>query len=132
MTKLWLGVSRSFNQNLWCFNIIESLLNCFSKVCSKCSQIFVKGVKKLVGFGEHTFSWFYNLHLQNSKADKNVSTRDEGMQMGGTQQKLVMVKLKKKKLKKKKDKCSQSKERKATKTLAIVLGNSYWLMFGKA
>ena len=61
---------------------------------------------------------------QNSKADKNVSTRDEGIQIGGTQQKLVMVKLKKKKKKKKKEKCSQSKERKATKTLAIVLGKS--------
>ena len=42
--------------------------------------------------------------------------------MGGTQQKLVMVKLKKKKQKKKKEKCSQTNERKATKMLAIVLG----------
>ena len=56
-----------------------------------------------------------------------MSTRDEGVQMGGSKQmqkqKLSMVKLrKKKKKKKKKDKCSQTKERKATKTLAIVLG----------
>ena len=65
--------------------------------------------------------------IQNTKADKNVSTRDEGIQMGGSKQKqkqkLIMVKLtKKKKKKKKKDKSSQTKERKATKTLAIVLG----------
>ena len=65
--------------------------------------------------------------MQNSKTDKNVSTKDKGIQMGGSKQKqkqkLIMVKLKKKKNKKmKKDKYSQTKERKATKTLAIVLG----------
>ena len=54
--------------------------------------------------------------------DKNVSTKDEAVQIGGTQKKLKRVKLKKKK--KKKEKCSQTKERKATQTLAIVLGES--------
>ena len=48
----------------------------------------------------------------------SISTTDER----NTVQKLNLVKLKKKKRKKNK-KCAQKKERKATQTLAIVLGN---------
>jgi hypothetical protein len=52
-----------------------------------------------------------------------VSTRDEADLKILTKSNIPVVKSKKKKKKKKvKDKCSQKKERKATQTLAIVLG----------
>ena len=52
-----------------------------------------------------------------------MSTRDEAELKILTKSNIPVVKSKKKKKKKKvKDKCSQKKERKATQTLAIVLG----------
>ena len=65
--------------------------------------------------------------------DKNVSTKDETTEiriseMERNANKLHMqLKVRRKKKKKKirtKDKCSQKKERKATQTLAIVLGKT--------
>lgn len=71
--------------------------------------------------------------------DKNVSTKDETKEirlseMEQNSNKLHMqLKVRRKKKKKKirtKDKCSQKKERKATQTLAIVLGEiiRFWLL----
>ena len=75
--------------------------------------------------------------------DKNVSTKDETKEirlseMERNSNKLHMkLKVRRKKKKKKirsKDKCSQKKERKATQTLAIVLGEiiRFWLFKSKS
>ena len=67
--------------------------------------------------------------------DKNVSTRDEVVETPvvvrpEVKSNLVIAKLKlqksKKKKRRKKDKSSQRKEKKATQTLAIVLGTFMW------
>ena len=65
--------------------------------------------------------------------DKIVSTRDDTEQntehdiKSKTYLQLVRDKKKRKKKKKRtKDKCSQKKERKATQTLAIVLGENFY------
>lgn len=72
--------------------------------------------------------------------DKNVSTKDETTEiriseMERNANKLHMqLKVRRKKKKKKirtKDKCSQKKERKATQTLAIVLGKTRGLYLNK-
>ena len=67
-------------------------------------------------------SLFKKIYFQNCKVDKNVSSRDEAELKTLAKTNLPLVKSKKKKKKKGKDKCSQKKERKATQTLAIVLG----------
>ena len=56
--------------------------------------------------------------------DKNVSTRDDFEKKVDQKAKLKRVKPKKKKSKKKRRKDNQRKERKATQTLAIVLGEN--------
>ena len=69
--------------------------------------------------------------------DKTVSTRDDHDQQHNCEMKsstyLQLVRDKKKKKKKKKlrtkDKCSQTKERKATQTLAIVLGENFYTIY---
>ena len=58
--------------------------------------------------------------FQSCKVDKNVSTRDDFELKPTIEPKINLVKAKKQKVKKKKD--NQRKERKATQTLAIVLG----------
>ena len=63
------------------------------------------------------------LLFQTFKVDKNVSTRDDFEKKVDQRVKMKRVKSKKKKSKKKKRrKDNQRKERKATQTLAIVLG----------
>ena len=65
--------------------------------------------------------------------DKTVSTRDDHDQQHKCEMKsktyLQLVRDKKKRKRKKqrtRDKCSQTKERKATQTLAIVLGENFY------
>ena len=66
--------------------------------------------------------------------DKNVSTREDPSEEDNVERQskiymhLVRVRKKRKKKKKRtKDKCNQTKERKATQTLAIVLGEVFLL-----
>ena len=69
--------------------------------------------------------------------DKTVSTRDDHDQQNEncemkskTYLQLVREKKKRKKRKQRtKDKCSQTKERKATQTLAIVLGENFYRIY---
>ena len=68
--------------------------------------------------------------------DKTVSTRDDHDQQHKCEMKsktyLQLVRDKKKRKKRKqrtKDKCSQTKERKATQTLAIVLGENFYRIY---
>ena len=67
--------------------------------------------------------------LQTFKVDKNVSTRDDFEKKVDQKAKLKRVKPKKKKSKKKRRKDNQRKERKATQTLAIVLGENFYRIF---
>ena len=68
--------------------------------------------------------------------DKTVSTRDDHDEQHNCEMKsktyLQLVRDKKKRKKRKqrtKDKCSQTKERKATQTLAIVLGENFYRIY---
>ena len=68
--------------------------------------------------------------------DKTVSTRDDHDEQHNCDLKsktyLQLVRDKKKRKKRKqrtKDKCSQTKERKATQTLAIVLGENFYRIY---
>ena len=87
-----------------------------SKICSNCSKPLSE-VTRMV--------------------DKTVSTRDDHDQQNEncemkskTYLQLVREKKKRKKRKQRtKDKCSQTKERKATQTLAIVLGENFYRIY---
>ena len=86
-----------------------------SKICSNCSKPLSE-VTRMV--------------------DKTVSTRDDHDQQHNCERKsktyLQLVRDKKKRKKRKqrtKDKCSQTKERKATQTLAIVLGENFYTTY---
>ena len=61
------------------------------------------------------------------KLDKNMSTKDESevKLLSNSNRCIVRSKKRRKKKKKTKDKITQKKERKATQTLAIVLGNQF-------
>ena len=97
---------------------IHKLFRIVSKVCSNCSKCYNENDKmpdqKVPGM-----------------VDKKVSTKDNVQQVDvpptrPSKLDIPLVKSTKKKKKKKKrtkDKCAQKKERKATQTLAIVLGN---------
>ena len=96
-------------------NILRGSLKTFfhsRPPCSNCSQTFIDSGKMI---------------------DKNVSTQDDP-QEAPKQSRIYMDlvrgrKKRKKKKKRTKDKCTQTKERKATQTLAIVLSTNFCCVF---